>query len=391
MPSNEENQLADTLVFDEKTSDSLHLLLKNISSLNRAVELKTVLRESLEVIQNVMNTEASSLMLLDQSTGELVVSLPIGPVRKEIQGKRLPKGSGIGGWVLQNNKSYYSNNIEESDIFAGDLSEEFTTRNIICVPLQKKTGEVFGVMQAINRPESLFFGERDIRVFEALADHVAIAIERTQELEDIQHQLKEKELMLTEVHHRIKNNLSTLTALIEMEFSGIEDKEAVDVLRKTCSRIESVTEVHDLLYNTGLSQNIDLSTYLEKLIEKISGILSDPSQKVIIDIKADPVEIDTERAMSAGLLINELLVNCYKHAFKGKSKSGKIFIELGVHEGNEINLKVSDNGQGIGEDFSLEESGSIGSWLINVLLRRLDASVDISQNNGTSFIIRFEK
>lgn len=391
MPSNEENQLADTLVFDEKTSDSLHLLLKNISSLNRAVELKTVLRESLGVIQNVMNTEASSLMLLDQSTGELVVSLPIGPVRKEIQGKRLPKGSGIGGWVLQNNESYYSNNIEESDIFAGDLSEEFTTRNIICVPLQKKTGEIFGVMQAINRPEGSPFGERDIRVFEALADHVAIAIERTQELEDIQHQLKEKELMLTEVHHRIKNNLSTLTALIEMEFSRIDDKEAVDVLRKTCSRIESITEVHDLLYNTGLSQNINLGIYLEKLIEKISGILTDPSQKVSINIKADPVEIDTERAMSAGLLMNELLVNCYKHAFKDKSESGKIFIELGVHEGNEINLKVSDNGQGIGEDFSLDESGSIGSWLINVLLRRLDASVDISQNNGTSFVIRFKK
>ncbi len=391
MPSNEENQLAETLVFDEKTSDSLHLLLKNISSLNRAVELKTVLRESLEVIQNVMNTEASSLMLLDQSTGELVVSLPIGPVRKEIQGKRLPKGSGIGGWVLQNNESYYSNNIEESDIFAGDLSEEFTTRNIICVPLQKKTGEVFGVMQAINRPEGSHFGEQDIRVFEALADHVAIAIERTQELEDTQHQLKEKELMLTEVHHRIKNNLSTLTALIEMEFSRIDDKEAVDVLRKTCSRIESITEVHDLLYNTGLSQNINLGTYLEKLIEKISGILTDPSQKVTINIEADSVEIDTERAMSTGLLMNELLVNCYKHAFKDKSETGKIYIELGVNEGNEINLKVSDNGQGIGEDFTLDESGSIGSWLINVLLRRLDAAVDISQNNGTSFIIRFKK
>lgn len=391
MPSSEQNQLADRIEFTEQTSDSLHLLLKNISSLNRAVELQSVVRESIEVIQNVMNTEASSLILVDQNTGELVVSLPTGPVKKEIKGQRLPKGTGIGGWVIENDQSYYSNDVEESDIFAGDLSEQFETKNIICVPLRKKNGEIIGVLQAINRPDDTEFDERDLVVFEALADHVAIAIERTRELEKIQHQLNEKEMMLTEVHHRIKNNLSTLTALVEMEISSVDDKKSRDVLKKTCSRIESVTEVHDLLYNTGLTNNINLGSYLGKLTDKISDMLADPSQEVAIEIEADDIEIDTERAMSCGLLMNELLVNCYKHAFKNTSEEGNILVDLNLNDSKYVTLKVSDNGQGVGEDFKFEDSDSIGGWLINVLLRRLEASIDINQVNGTSFRVRFEK
>lgn len=382
--------MAEPVLYDEQTSTSLHLLLKNISSINRAVELQSVLKESIEVIQNVMNVEASSLMLLDKATGDLIVSMPTGPVQKEITGARLKEGEGIGGWVIKNKKPYYSNNLKNSDVFAGDFTEDFTSDNIICVPLMDKSGQVFGVLQAINRRDERDFDDRDVSVFKALADHVAIAIERTRELENAQNQLKAKEMMLTEVHHRLKNNLSTITALIEMELSDVEDEVAQRVLRKTASRIKSMTEVHDFLYNNSLGNQIDIKLYIERLAEKISKTLSHASQQIEVKVEAESIQIDTERAMSCGLLLNELMVNCYKHAFKNGLLKGLITISLKKSAENFITLEVADNGVGIEDDFTIGGTGSVGGWLIDVLLRRLDAAIDITRTNGTTFIIRFK-
>jgi len=338
----------------------------------------------------MMSAEAGSLMLLDEGTGELEVTLPSGPVSDEIQGKRIPKGRGFGGWVIEHEEPYFSNDAQNNEIFAGDLSEHFTTESIICVPLSDKKGIVFGVLQAINRKNNEDFSEKDIPVFEALADHVAIAIERTKESESLQKRLQEKELMLTEVHHRVKNNLSTLTALIEMEFAKVESETAEQVLRKTCSRIESMTEIHDLLYDSGLEKDINLGSYLKRLAKKISSVLSNPSQDIAVHVEAESVLLDTERAMSCGLLLNELLVNAYKHAFQNKNRKGKILVKV-TEQNENVELEVVDNGEGLSENFSFGNADSVGSWLIDVLLRRLDASIEISREQGAGFMVHFEK
>ncbi|MEL7833787.1 histidine kinase dimerization/phosphoacceptor domain -containing protein [Fodinibius sp. Rm-B-1B1-1] len=390
MSLQEENNIADTITFDAETSSSLEILLKNISSVNKAVKLRGVLKESIEVVRNVMNVEASSLMLLDKNTGELIVSMPTGPVKREVKGKRIEKGAGIGGWVIQHEKPFYSNDVSNSDLFAGDISENFTTRNIICVPLRNSQKNIIGVLQAINRKEG-DFTDKDISVFEALADHVALAIERCRELQKMQDELEQRDLILTETHHRLKNNLSTITALIELELSDIEDEAAREVLQKTMARIKSMTEVHDFLYNNKPGDEIKLKLYLEGLSNKIANILSKKEQQVHIIIRAADVRLDTDRAMSCGLLLNELMVNCYKHAFGDNIEDPEIVIALSETEDEEIEFTVSDNGTGIGDDFSITESGSTGGWLINVLIRRLEADIQVQEDDGTTFVIRFQK
>jgi len=390
MSSLKKDKIAEIISYDEKTRSSLQILLKNISSVNRAVKLRTVLRESVEVVQNVMNTEASSLMLLDEDTGELIVSMPTGPVRREVKGKRIKKDKGIGGWVVRNGEPFYSNDVTKSDLFAGDISEEFTSENIICVPLRNSHRKVIGVLQAINKRDG-DFTDRDIPVFNALADHVALAIERSRELQEVQNKLEERDLLLTEVHHRLKNNLSTITALIELELPDIEDEVAREALQKTMTRIKSMTEVHDFLYNNKPGNEIKLKLYVDRLSKKISETLSHSSQDVRITVKADDVSLDTDRAMSCGLLLNELLVNCYKHAFGEDIEDPRIIIELNQLDSGMIEFKVSDNGAGIAEDFSITESGSVGGWLIDVLIRRLEADIEVQQQGGTTFLIRFEK
>jgi two-component sensor histidine kinase len=152
-----------------------------------------------------------------------------------------------------------------------------------------------------------------------------------------------------------------------------------------------MTEVHDFLYNNSLKNEINLKSYLKRLSGKIANTLTHPAQEVSVEVEAEDIKIDTERTLSCGLLLNELMVNCYKHAFKSKSKGGRIIIRLSQSANDFITLQVSDNGVGIAEEFSIDDSGSVGGWLINVLLRRLDASIDITSTNGTTFIVRFKK
>jgi two-component sensor histidine kinase len=154
--------------------------------------------------------------------------------------------------------------------------------------------------------------------------------------------------------------------------------------------MQSMGEVHDMLCKKGLFDEVELGMYLNNLTDKISKTLSNPNTKVNITVEADTIHMAADRAMVCGLVLNELLVNIYKHAFEDLSE-GNITINLLSLKGNKIQLDVRDNGIGIPEDFSLEDASSIGTWVINVLLRKLNSTVEINSSEGTSFSIRFDK
>ncbi len=374
----------------DQSTESLHLLLESIEGLNKSMELKSLLSESMESARLVMDSEASSLMLLDEETGELFISLPTGPVKDEIQGKRIPKNKGVGGWVIEHQRPYLSNDLENSEIFFGEMAEEFQTRNIICVPLINSKNKAMGVLQAINKRGFKDFTPHDIPVFQALASHVSMAIERTRMEEKMKSRIKQKEVLLTEIHHRVKNNLATISGLIEMELDSVEDKHARHVLKNTYSRMQSMGEVHDMLCKKGLFDEVELGMYLNNLTDKISRTLSNPNTKVNITVEADTIHMAADRAMICGLVLNELLVNIYKHAFEDLSE-GNITVNLLSLKDNKVQLDVSDNGIGIPDEFSLEDASSIGTWVINVLLRKLNSTVEINSSEGTSFSIQFNK
>lgn len=372
----------------DQPRESLQLLLETIEGINRTVELKSLLAESMEATRIVMRSEASSLMLLDQSTGELFVSLPTGPVKEEIKGKSIPKHKGVGGWVVENREPFLSNNVEESDIFWGDLAADFNTENILCVPLISKDDEVIGVLQAINRRENEEFTPHDIPVFQALASHVTIAIERSRQIEELHSHLKEKEVMLTETHHRIKNNLSVIAGLIEMEMPSVEQPDAKEVLQTTYTRIQSMMRVHDLLCEKGLFKDIELGLYLKQLAEQIETTMSDFPKDIGINLKAENIHISANKALLCGIVLNELLVNIFKHGFKGLDQ-GKVSVDL-HQDAEEIILSISDNGVGLPEDFEIRGGKTIGMWIIDVMLKKLDGTLEYeNQEEGSYFSMSF--
>ncbi|WP_290878252.1 histidine kinase dimerization/phosphoacceptor domain -containing protein [Gracilimonas sp.] len=367
------------------------MLLHVIEGINRTFELKKVLEACMEATQIVMNAEASSLMLLDEKTGELNVSIPTGPVKEEITGTVIPKDKGIGGWVLSYNKPFISNDVSESDIFWKDLSTDFITRNIICVPLRDTERNIFGVLQAINKKKNKSFTDSDLQVLESLALHVSTAIERSRKYEEMVRKLEDREVEISEIHHRLKNNLSTICALLEFDLSDLKDPKSRRALASTNSRLKSVAEAHSLLYEQKQMASVELSEYLRSVIQNVERIFEEPEKDINVQVRFDTIELDANRAMLCGLMVNELLINAYKHAFVDRD-TGEIVVNLKKTPNNKIAVIVTDNGIGIGPTGDSEESlKPNGHFILRALSKKLKADLSFDENPdiGTAIIFSF--
>jgi two-component sensor histidine kinase len=207
---------------------------------------------------------------------------------------------------------------------------------------------------------------------------------------EIQHSLEEKDVLLREIHHRVKNSLSIVSGLIELQLEGTNSKDARNVLRNSQSRIHSVALIHEKLYQTESISDIELDNYIRDLVEAIHATFSDSKKFVALSFDLEKVILDIDRVIPCGLLINELIVNAFKYAFK-KGEKGRLKIAL-HQQNNEIVLQISDNGPGLPEDFKKNRNDSLGSMLIDSFAAQLDAQMDIqTSDEGTSFTFTFPK
>jgi|GEM_PF-1061107 len=156
--------------------------------------------------------------------------------------------------------------------------------------------------------------------------------------------LNHREILLSEIHHRVKNNLSIVTALIELQTFYIEDYNTVKILKESQHRIKSIALLHEKLYENKSLKNVDISSYTNELINFIKHSLSNKNKIITIHNDVDKINLEMERAMPFGLLLNELITNSYKHAFKNK-ETGNIWLSLN-EEGNHYALKYEDDGPG---------------------------------------------
>lgn len=358
------------------------LLFHSIEGIGRAVELKELLKKSMNAIQSVLRTEASSLMLLDKSTGELNVSIPTGPVSDKIVGFAIPKNEGVGGWVIQNNREYLINDITKDDIFWKDISQDFKTRNLLCVPLRDRNGEAYGVLQAINKIEDIF-DEEDVEFFKILAEHISLAIQRNREYDEMEGKLAKKTLLLSETHHRLKNNLFTISALIEMETNRTKEGGSVNALKNAHSRLKSIAQLHSLLYEKEGSDEVSLSIFLDQVIENVDRIYNQDEKNIKINIEIDDIEIPAELSVLCGLALNELLINAFKHAFFERD-DGEINIKVLNIENEKIKLIISDNGVGMQQ--SKKDDDHL--FVVNAFVKQMSGYIVLDTTKaGTNFTI----
>lgn len=207
---------------------------------------------------------------------------------------------------------------------------------------------------------------------------------------EIQHSLKEKDVLLREIHHRVKNSLSIVSGLLELQLESTNSKEARSILQNSQSRIHSVALIHEKLYQTESLSDIELDNYIRELVETIHGTFNDYKKDVALSFDLEKVELDIDRVIPCGLLINELVVNAFKHAFR-KGEKGTIHFILKTQDENII-LSISDNGPGLPKEFEQIKDESLGTMLIDTFAAQLDGQMEIETNSGgTSFIFTFPK
>jgi len=204
---------------------------------------------------------------------------------------------------------------------------------------------------------------------------------------EIQESLDDKEVLLREIHHRVKNNLSIISGLIELQLDGTDDENVKHVLKDSQSRIYSMAMIHEKLYETESLSSIKLDSYLKDLVEAIHGTFVEYNDSVSLKFDLETALLDIDKVVPCGLLINELVVNAFKHAFK-ENEHGVLTVELEKKDGK-VELTVADNGPGLPEDFSLENTNSLGCMLISTFAAQLEANTKIENRGGANFKFTF--
>lgn len=212
--------------------------------------------------------------------------------------------------------------------------------------------------------------------------------ERKQHEETLRSALKEKEVLLSEIHHRVKNNLQIIDSLIGMQSeTGIGDQ-AIAVLKDSQNRVRSMATIHQILYQSQDFSRVDMSNVVSSLVENLAQ--SYGAEMAGINIDVDPIFLPIDRSIPFGLIINELVSNAMKHAFPN-GKGGNIRVDLRSIDRQSVTLVVEDNGIGIAELGDISESESLGLRLVDALCEQLGGSLTIQTANPTRFELFFSE
>lgn len=204
----------------------------------------------------------------------------------------------------------------------------------------------------------------------------------------IRESLKEKETLLREIHHRVKNNLQIISSLIRMEAPYIKDKAAREIFLSNHNRIRSIALIHQKLYQSKNLSQIDFSQYIEQLVKEIFSIYLYKKAGIELTMECADIKMGIETAFPCGLLISEIITNSIKHAFPD-NKEGMITIQLSKGLTNDYLLVVGDNGIGMPKELDLSNPQTMGLQLIMTLAEQLDASIEIQRDTGTEYRFSF--
>lgn len=205
----------------------------------------------------------------------------------------------------------------------------------------------------------------------------------------IEQSLKEKEILIKEIHHRVKNNLQIITSMLSLQMGKINDEKTESILREAKQRISSIALTHQMLYQKDNLSNIILGEYVEKLVRQIETTLPANNIKLIINISCKDKRVSIDNAVPLGLLINEVITNSYKHAFPN-NQNGTVSVDL-VDANSNCLLIIKDNGIGISDTLNKTQNPSMGMELIYILADQLDANIKLDTTNGTQFSLEIKK
>lgn len=248
-----------------------------------------------------------------------------------------------------------------------------------------KNGKLFGnAIIILRKGRSLDFPD----VITAFINLASSALERKDAEERLKNSLKEKELLLKEIHHRVKNNMQVISSLLSLQsgYAAVDQDMALFV--ESRNRVKSMALVHDILYRSKDLSGIDFSEYVKSLSQMLFDTYN-TNKGISLKLEINDIYISVDAAVPLGLILNELITNSIKYAFPNK-ENGEIYISLSKDVKGKYLLKVSDNGIGIPDGMNTDKMDTLGMTLIYNLAKQINGSVTLNKKKGTEFIICFE-
>lgn len=200
--------------------------------------------------------------------------------------------------------------------------------------------------------------------------------------------LREKEVLLKEVHHRVKNNLQVITSILSLQSFRTESSELRAILADAQNRVGLIALFHEKLYQSTDLARVGFGEYLEELARRMVSQYSDPSRVIELVLRFDDVRLGVDRAIPCGLIVNELLTNSLKHGFRGRA-SGVLTVEM-RQTGRQVRLVVSDDGVGLPEELDLASATTLGLQLVSTFVEQLGGELALQRGNGVSVAVTFD-
>ncbi|NJK65821.1 MAG: GAF domain-containing protein [Microcoleus sp. SU_5_3] len=264
--------------------------------------------------------------------------------------------------------------------------------------------QLWGLLIAHQYDRPRQWQEWEINLFQQLANQLAIAIqqsllyqqlqselnERKQAEENLKNSLKEKEILLKEIHHRVKNNLCVVASLLELQSETVTDSQLAKMLAESQHRLYSMALIHEKLYRSKNLRQINLGEYIEDLVTNLFHSYNINDNRIQLQVFAEPILLNIETATPCGLIVNELVSNTLKHAFPNGT-SGTVSVECYQTGDREIHLFVKDNGTGFPKNLDFRKTGSMGFQVICTLTEQLDGTIELSREIGTVFHLKFNE
>jgi PAS domain S-box-containing protein len=202
--------------------------------------------------------------------------------------------------------------------------------------------------------------------------------------------LKEKEVLIREIHHRVKNNMQIISSLLNLQKQYVNDEESVNVLKESQNRVKSMAMIHEKLYKSRNFSEINFTDYIQSLVSDLFYSYGVDSNRVKTIILLDEVMMGLETAIPCGLIVSELVTNTLKYAFPNHGE-GEFRIELHSYDDGLYDLIISDNGVGMPENINFHETDTLGLQLVNSLVNQLEGTIKLTRKNGTKFKIKFKE
>jgi PAS domain S-box-containing protein len=343
--------------------DGAVLVVVDINDLKEATER---VRVSEIRFRRLFETTHNGVLIVNSASGKITEANPfitelLGYTHEELLGKEL--------WQIGLLKDEAASQAASRELQqAGFIRYED-------LPLQAESGETREVAIIASRHEES--GEQVIQY------NISDISDRKRAELRLHAALHEKEVLLKEIHHRVKNNLQIVSSLLNLQSDASQDPKVHALFEESRNRIKSIALVHETLYSTQNLATIDMATYTQNLIDQLRGLYGGG---IVIEIRAEEIVFDIDTAMHCGLILNELISNAMKHAFPlGK---GRILVEITSEKESRV-LVVQDDGIGLPADIDPATAASLGLRLVVALVRQLGGTLQFDRGHGTRVAARF--